>query len=202
MRPDELERRLQERLDALGPAPRAELLHVPDSKPTMRLRDVKLADEQLYERLRCDPVMMAELGGPQPREEIPDKVRRDVASVETDEGWISVIETEDGEDAGSICIWQHDDRGETLSEIGWMVLREFQGRGLGKAATAAILDRAAVDGRWGDVHAFPAVTNAPSNGICRSLGFTLLGTVDDDWDGRIVTENHWVIDPAERLARA
>jgi hypothetical protein len=28
MRPDELERRLQDRLDALGPAPRAELLHV------------------------------------------------------------------------------------------------------------------------------------------------------------------------------
>ena len=28
MRPDELERRLQERLDALGPAPRAELPHV------------------------------------------------------------------------------------------------------------------------------------------------------------------------------
>ena len=28
MRPDQFERRLQERLDALGPAPRAELLHV------------------------------------------------------------------------------------------------------------------------------------------------------------------------------
>jgi hypothetical protein len=28
MRPDELERRLRERLDALGPAPRAELLDV------------------------------------------------------------------------------------------------------------------------------------------------------------------------------
>ncbi len=28
MRPDELEGRLRERLDALGPAPRAELLHV------------------------------------------------------------------------------------------------------------------------------------------------------------------------------
>lgn len=28
MRPDGLERRLQQRLDALGPAPRAELLHV------------------------------------------------------------------------------------------------------------------------------------------------------------------------------
>ena len=28
MRPDEVERRLRERLDSLGPAPRAELLHV------------------------------------------------------------------------------------------------------------------------------------------------------------------------------
>ena len=28
MRPDELERRIRERLNALGPAPRAELLHV------------------------------------------------------------------------------------------------------------------------------------------------------------------------------
>jgi hypothetical protein len=28
MRPDELERRLRARLDALGPAPRAELVHV------------------------------------------------------------------------------------------------------------------------------------------------------------------------------
>jgi hypothetical protein len=28
MRPDQLERRLKARLDALGPAPRAELLHV------------------------------------------------------------------------------------------------------------------------------------------------------------------------------
>jgi hypothetical protein len=28
MRPEELERRIRERMDALGPAPRAELLHV------------------------------------------------------------------------------------------------------------------------------------------------------------------------------
>jgi hypothetical protein len=37
MRPDELERRLRERLEALGPAPRAELLHVlmlPDFEQT------------------------------------------------------------------------------------------------------------------------------------------------------------------------
>jgi hypothetical protein len=38
VRPDELERRLRERLDALGPAPRAELLHV------LRLPDLGRAD--------------------------------------------------------------------------------------------------------------------------------------------------------------
>jgi hypothetical protein len=27
------------------------------------------------------------------------------------------------------------------------------------------------DDRWGLVHAFPATTNGPSNGICRSVGF-------------------------------
>jgi hypothetical protein len=38
MRPDELERQLQKRLDALGPAPRAELLHV------LMLPDLERAD--------------------------------------------------------------------------------------------------------------------------------------------------------------
>ena len=40
MRPDELERRLHERLDALPPAPRAELLHVlmlPDLERAKRI---------------------------------------------------------------------------------------------------------------------------------------------------------------------
>ena len=40
MRPDELERRLRERLDAFGPAPRAEMLHVlmlPDFEPANRI---------------------------------------------------------------------------------------------------------------------------------------------------------------------
>ena len=42
MKPDQLERRLRERLDALGPAPRAELLHVlmlPDLERAERIRE-------------------------------------------------------------------------------------------------------------------------------------------------------------------
>ena len=43
MRPDKLEQQLRSRLDALGPAPRAELLHVlmlPDFERAERIRRV------------------------------------------------------------------------------------------------------------------------------------------------------------------
>jgi RimJ/RimL family protein N-acetyltransferase len=162
----------------------------------MHLRDVTLDDRWLYERLRCDPVMMADLGGPLPKESVPDKLRRDVEAVERDEYWISVIESDDGEAMGTVVLWEHDDRGEAISEIGWMVLPEFQGRGLGRSATAALLQRARDDGRWGAIHAYPGVTNAPSNGICRSLGFTLLGAAEIEFEDRAITANHWRLDGA------
>jgi hypothetical protein len=44
MRPDELERRLRERLDVLGPAPRAELFHVlmlPDFERADRIGELR-----------------------------------------------------------------------------------------------------------------------------------------------------------------
>jgi RimJ/RimL family protein N-acetyltransferase len=155
---------------------------------------VTLDDLRLYERIRCDPVMMAELGGPLPPAGVPDKLQRDVAAVERDEYWVSVVESDEGEPMGSVVLWSHDDHGETESEIGWMVLPEFQGRGVGKAATAALLDRAHADGRWGAIHAYPGVTNAPSNGICRSLGFTSVGAFDVEFEGRPLRVNHWRLD--------
>jgi RimJ/RimL family protein N-acetyltransferase len=74
-----------------------------------------------------------------------------------------------------------------------MVLPEFQGQGLGKRAVAALLDLARADGRWGLVHAFPGVTNAPSNGICRSLGFQFHGPEEVVFSGRLFQSNHWSI---------
>ncbi|MDQ3209911.1 MAG: hypothetical protein M3Q20_01840 [Actinomycetota bacterium] len=78
-----------------------------------------------------------------------------------------------------------------------MVLPEFQGKGLGRDATAAILERARADGRWGPIHAFPGVTNAPSNGICRTLGFTLVETAEFEYYGTTLRTNHWRLDPAD-----
>jgi RimJ/RimL family protein N-acetyltransferase len=80
-----------------------------------------------------------------------------------------------------------------------MVLPEFQGRGLAKRAVRALLERARDDGRWGVVHAFPGVTNAASNALCRSVGFSLVGERDVTFADRLLRTNHWQIDPSTDL---
>ena len=168
----------------------------------MRLRDVSLDDIDAYVSMRCDPGMMAELGGPLPREGIEAKVRSDVDDCIAGRAWVLMIvpdEAHPHEVAGSVVLWSHAPDGEELSEIGWMVLPEFQGRGLGKAAVHAVLSRARQEGRWGDVHAFPGVSNAASNGICRTLGFALVGEQQVTFGDRILHTNHWRIDPCADL---
>jgi RimJ/RimL family protein N-acetyltransferase len=156
------------------------------------LRDVVPEDVESYVRMRCDPVMMADLGGPLPREGMEAKVARDVKDAAADVSWIKMIvpgETTPDVVAGTVTLWQE----EGLSEIGWMVLPEFQGRGLAKAAVRELLQRA--KDRWGPIHAYPGVENGPSNGICRSLGFDLVGEQEKTFAGRVLRSNHWVFQP-------
>jgi RimJ/RimL family protein N-acetyltransferase len=91
-----------------------------------------------------------------------------------------------------------------MSEIGWMVLPEFQGRGIATTAVRMLLALAGEQERWGLVHAFPAVTNAPSNAVCRSagFGFGFAGEQDTTFAGRVFRTNHWVINPATDLTTA
>ncbi|MFE3878709.1 GNAT family N-acetyltransferase [Kitasatospora sp. NPDC059146] len=166
----------------------------------MRLRNVAAGDVEAYVRMRCDEAMMAELGGPLPREQVEERLRKDLRLVAEDGAWIKAIVPDgagDGAAAGVVTLWQDEEDGATVSEIGWMVLPAFQGRGLAKAAVRRVLDAAAADGRWGEVHASPGTTNGPSNGICRALGFRLLGERDVDFGDRVLRTNHWVVTPGE-----
>ena len=74
----------------------------------MELRDISLDDLPLYESLRCDPKMMAELGGPMPREGLLEKLRRDIESVEKGTAWIFKVIPDEGSGhaVGHICIWR------------------------------------------------------------------------------------------------
>ncbi|MEU3656000.1 GNAT family N-acetyltransferase [Streptomyces sp. NPDC032161] len=164
----------------------------------MQLRNVTPDDVDAYIRMQCDPEMMADLGGPLPREGIEDKVLRDARKAADDLAWLKMIipdPTEPDVVAGTVNLWSHDTDDGPVSEIGWMVLPGFQRRGLGKRAVRALLEQARDQDRWGLVHAFPATGNAASNGICRSVGFRFLSETDMTFAGRVLRTNHWVVDP-------
>jgi RimJ/RimL family protein N-acetyltransferase len=160
----------------------------------IELRPLTLDDGELYERIYTDPRMWAELGGVV-EQDMTAKLERDVASVETDDHWVLVI-IGDGVAAGTVSLWDHEWHGETIDEIGWMVLPEHQGRGLAGAGVAEALRRADEAARWQVLHAFPATTNAPSNALCQKHGFALNGPLQYPYRGRSLHVNHWVRDSA------
>ncbi|MFD8013878.1 GNAT family N-acetyltransferase [Streptomyces sp. NPDC058955] len=144
----------------------------------------------------------ADLGGPLPREGMADKVRRDARQAADDLAWFKMIVPDAISPdvvAGTVTIWSHDTGDGPISEIGWMVLPEFQGQGLGKRAVRTLLEQARDQRRWGLVHAFPATNNVASNSICRSVGFRLLSQAETAFAGRVFKTNHWVIDPGRDL---
>jgi RimJ/RimL family protein N-acetyltransferase len=165
----------------------------------MELRPLTREDRRLYEGIYADPRMWAELGGVL-EQDMAAKLERDVASVEADRHWVLVIVTEDGTAAGTVSLWDHEWEGETIDEIGWMVLPEYQGRGLARAGVAEALRRADEAARWRVLHAFPATTNAPSNALCRKHGFALRGPIDYTYRERMLRVNHWVRDTSATVS--
>ncbi len=131
------------------------------------------------------------------------KVRRDAEQAAADLAWFKMIVPDPATPevvAGTVTLWSHNTDDGPISEIGWMVLPQFQGQGLGKRAVRALLEQARDEDRWGVVHAFPATGNAASNGICSSLGFRFVSETDVTFAGQIFRTNHWSVDPRTDLA--
>lgn len=163
----------------------------------MNLRPLSLGDLILYQGVYTDPQMWTELGGV-PELDLPAKLEHDVASMEADRHWVLVIVTDEGAAAGTVSLWDHEWEGETIDEIGWMVLPEHQGRGLASRGVAEALRRADQTERWRVLHAFPATPNARSNALCRKHGFALRGPLDYTYRERTLRVNHWVRESSAR----
>jgi RimJ/RimL family protein N-acetyltransferase len=158
----------------------------------MELRAYTDADLALTEALETDPDVMRELGGPIDRERLPEIHRRRLE----DPWWFTIGAEPDGPAVGTIGIWETRHGGRPLHETGWMVLPAFQGRGVASGALTLLLERARAEPQFQTVHAFPPVTNAPSNALCRKFGFSLLDEVDFVYAGRALHCNHWALDVA------
>jgi len=158
---------------------------------------VPYADEHrpLTEALETDPEVMRELGGPISAERFADVHQRRVTGVAGRELWYFVIVPEPGGPAvGTIGIWEKELDGSIVHETGWMVLPAYQGRGIASEALAMLIERARADDRYPSMHAFPPVTNAPSNALCRKFGFELVGERDFVYAGRTLRCNHWALE--------
>ena len=159
----------------------------------MELVDYTDDDLALSIALETDPVVMAELGGPRSLESI-EKVHPRRVSPPADGGmWLNIVLEDEPEPAGSIGVWWSEWEGTELWEVGWMLRPQFHGRGLGSRALGMLIERVRSDAKYDVVHAFPGVTNAPSNGLCRKFGFELVGSAEVEFAGRPLAVNHWVL---------
>jgi RimJ/RimL family protein N-acetyltransferase len=161
-------------------------------------------DFPLLVRLNA-PEMTEHLGGPESEENLEKRHKRYVAAAgsgivrdpdRTYPAYIfKVVLEPDGMAVGSVSFWNREWKGEEVYEIGWGVLPEYQGRGIASAAVAEAIELARATKRKQAVHAFPSVENPPSNGICRKLGFVLLGATQFEYP-----KGHWMLCNDWRLA--
>ena len=71
----------------------------------------------------------------------------------------------------------------------------FQCRRIGAEATSQAIELTRDEREHRFLLAYPPVENAPSNAICRKLGFTLLGTTDYEFpNGNPLPCNDWRLD--------
>ena len=162
----------------------------------MQLARYTDADLALSEALETDPVVMRELGGPVDPARLPVVHARRVG-----EPWyFTIVPEPPGPAVGTIGIWEKELDGLTIHETGWMVLPAFQGRGIASRALGLLIERARSAGEIPSMHAFPPISNAPSNALCRRFDFTLRGERDFVYAGRTLRCNHWVLDLAPASA--
>jgi RimJ/RimL family protein N-acetyltransferase len=154
---------------------------------------VPYSDEDigLIEQLECDAETMRHLGGPVARDRIPEIHRRRLATVAAGDWYFKIVPRPGGEPAGTIGIWSADWRDAPIHETGWMVLPAFRGRGIASGALERVIAMARAEGRLDRLHAFPSVTNEPSNALCRRFGFELKEETDFDYRDTTLRVNVW-----------
>lgn len=150
-------------------------------------------DLPILEKTMGDPAMTEHLGGPESPEKLADRQQRYEKLADSGTGrMFKIVHEETGLAIGSVGYWDKTWNDEEMYEIGWAVIPTFQGRGIAKAATALAISAARQDGKHRFIHAFPSVKNEPSNGICRSLGFSFVRECTFEFPvGHFIQCNDW-----------
>lgn len=139
----------------------------------MRLLPYSQDDLWLTEAFELDPAMMTHLGGTTKPEDIPARHARRVETNAKGDWWFTIVPEGAERGVGTIGIWRYVETGAVVSEMGWMVLPPWQGKGVASKAARLVVEKARADGRFGkELIAHTSQANEASNAICRKLGFT------------------------------
>jgi RimJ/RimL family protein N-acetyltransferase len=169
--------------------------------PDVRLEPWSAGDLTLLERLLGDPTMMTHLGGPETSEQILRRHGRYIRLSESEtDRMFKIVREPSGESVGSVGYWRKVWREQQIYEMGWLVLPDYQGQGIGTKAAAAVIAEASLEPKYQFMHAFPSVWNVASNAICRKLGFTLIEECQFEYPaGRSTRVNDWQLDLFENI---
>ncbi|MFI7603290.1 GNAT family N-acetyltransferase [Actinoplanes sp. NPDC049681] len=159
----------------------------------MRLRPYGESDLSLTRRLESDPGVVGHLGGTGDEQHVAQVHRRRMTGVADGDLYYVIVPDGSEEPVGIIAIWRSEFGSEPVHELGAMLVPDHQARGVAGAAFAQLLPLAVAHGVR-ELHAFPAVTNGPSNAILRKLGFTRSEDCDLDYEGRPLRCAHWMKD--------
>jgi RimJ/RimL family protein N-acetyltransferase len=152
-------------------------------------------DLPITERFLTNPEMMEHLGGAQSLEQARTAHRRFVDAATSGTGrMFKIVLKPESEIAGTVGYWEKTWRDDPVYEAGWSVFPPYQGRGIAREATRFLVAQLRPASKRRFLHAYPSVTNAASNGICRALGFELLGEHEFEYQGHTLTCNDWRLD--------
>jgi RimJ/RimL family protein N-acetyltransferase len=158
-------------------------------RATIRLEPWGRDDLPLLELCVGEESMMRHLGGPESAAKIAERQAR---YERPGSGQFKIVLLPGEEPAGWVGYWERAWQREQTYEIGWAVIPQVQRRGIAVAAAGEALAAAAAQATHRFVHAYPGVENAPSNAVCRKLGFVLLGSCEVEYPpGRSMQCNDW-----------
>ncbi|HUK80281.1 MAG TPA: GNAT family protein [Nitrososphaerales archaeon] len=164
----------------------------------LSIRPYAEGDMWVLEKTLGDPTQMVHLNGPESSEKLQKRHKLFLAMSADQKAGCMYTVTMGPENApvGNVGYWEADQDGQKGWETGWFVLPEFQGKGIATAAIRMLVSKVAkLDRRY--IFAYPSVDNAPSNAICRKLGFVLTEEVDSEYppgSGKALRVNIWRLD--------
>jgi RimJ/RimL family protein N-acetyltransferase len=156
----------------------------------MKILPYAETDRRLTVALETDPRVMGHLGGVSTPEAAERVHRWRLEAPERGDIFVTIVPDDADEPVGVVGIWRSEIDGETVHELGAMILPGHQARGVG-TRTWDLVRPLVRDAGITRLDSYPGVDNVASNAILQRIGFTRVGERDLDYEGRPVRCAHW-----------